>query len=258
MAKLFANMLPVLTTLVAFIAANCCAAQDDVTTVRITDEVLVPDCARLGINLGGDAYYSGAALVKKRVRANFEGTSYRQCHFGPVWTENGCSTWFGVPDAWREFLLDGNGRYTVLSGPSKGTTGVIREIKKVAYQHQGKTVQQDFFVLDKVIKPAAANGGILVENLSRLDEGKLKKPHDYWMSDGVAIRNGDVPSSSFGVSAMSMDATSSASSSASPPIIGATARSTAFGTCVSGRNVSAAIRSSRSLPAARSGASRNR
>ena len=205
MTKPSANLFSILFAFTALIAADRCAAQN-VTTVRITDEVLVPDCDRLGINLGGDAYYSGAALVKNRVRANFEGTSYRQCHFGPVWTENGCSTWFGVPDAWRELLLDGNGRYTILSGPSKGTTGVIRDIKKIDYQHQGKTVQQDFFVLDKVIEPTDANGGILVENLSRINEGKLKKPHDYWMSDGVAIRNGDVPSGSFGVSAMHMDA----------------------------------------------------
>ena len=205
MTKPSANLFSILFLFATLIAADWCAAQD-VTTVRITDEILVPDCDRLGINLGGDAYYSGAALVKKRVRANFEGTSYRQCHFGPVWTENGCSTWFGVPDAWREFLLDGNGRYTILSGPSKGTTGVIRGIRKIAYDHQGKTVQQDFFVLDKVIEPADANGGILVENLSRIDEGKLKRPHDYWMSDGVAIRNGDVPNGSFGVSPMHMDA----------------------------------------------------
>lgn len=50
---------------------------DEVNTIELTDRVLVQDTVRFGINLGGDAYYSGAALVKKRVQENFEGTSYR-------------------------------------------------------------------------------------------------------------------------------------------------------------------------------------
>ena len=178
-----------------------------ITTVRVTGKVLVPDCIRLGINLGGDAYYSGAALVKNRVRENFEGTSYRQCHFGPVWREDGCSTWFGVAEAWRKFLLDGNGRYTVLSGPSKGTHGTIKDIIEVPFTQGGETSKQAFFALDKKIEPAAANGGILVENLDRLHEGKLQQPHDHWMTEGVSIRNGDVPPGSFGVSSMLMDGT---------------------------------------------------
>ena len=53
------------------------------TTVRITGNVLVPDCIRLGINLGGDAYYNGAALVKKRVRANFEYDNGVEAALGP-------------------------------------------------------------------------------------------------------------------------------------------------------------------------------
>ena len=52
--------------------------------IQTSEQVLVADCTRLGINVGGDTYYSGAALVKKRVCENFEGTSYRQCHFGPL------------------------------------------------------------------------------------------------------------------------------------------------------------------------------
>ena len=68
-----------LVLLAAAVAARGGGAQTGpVTTVRVTDKVLVKDCIRLGINLGGDNYYSGAALVKKRVCENFEGTSYRQ------------------------------------------------------------------------------------------------------------------------------------------------------------------------------------
>ena len=64
--------------LIVGVVCHSTAAQD-VTTIRITDRVLVKDVQRLGINLGGDAYYSGAALVKKRAQQNFEGTMYRQC-----------------------------------------------------------------------------------------------------------------------------------------------------------------------------------
>ena len=96
------------------------------TTITVTDRVLVKDCQRFGINLGGDAYYSGAVLVKKRVRENFERTTYRQCHFGPLQDEHGAATWFNPPDEWRKILIGGS--YTILSGPAKGTSGTIADI----------------------------------------------------------------------------------------------------------------------------------
>jgi len=177
---------------------------DQLTTIRLTDNVLVEDCSRFGINLGGDAYYSGAVLVKKRVRCNFEGTSYRQCHFGPVWKKNGASTWFGVPDPWRKILV-GNGTYTVLSGPARWTSGAIRDVTTVPYEHQGEMIEQDFFVFDREIPETPPNSGLLVESL-RLDEGQLPhRPHDYWMSESVAISTGDVPPGSFGVAAARLD-----------------------------------------------------
>ena len=46
-------------------------ARVPVVTIEITEKVLVEDTLRLGINLGDDAYYSGAALVKKRVQDAF-------------------------------------------------------------------------------------------------------------------------------------------------------------------------------------------
>ena len=89
-----------------------------VTVIEMTDKVLVKDAVRFGINLGGDAYYSGAALVKDRARENFEGTSYRQCHFGPGSDSQGASTWFGSKYGdWDKILV--GAKYTVLSGPSR-------------------------------------------------------------------------------------------------------------------------------------------
>ncbi len=111
---------------------------DEATTVRITDKVLVADCPRLGLNLGGDAYYSGGVLVKDRVREDFEGTSYRQCHFGPVQDEHGATTWFKPPEEWRKLLI-GYGHYTILSGPAKGTTGIIQDITTKQVVNRGRT-----------------------------------------------------------------------------------------------------------------------
>jgi len=178
------------------------AAEGDVTVVRITDRVLVEDCSRFGINLGGDAYYSGAALRKKRVERNFEGTSYRQCHFGPVWKEDGASTWFGVPDHWRDVFI--GAQYVVLSGPDRWTSGTLKDVTTVKYKHQGEWVDQDFFLLDRTIEPPEANGGIMVQSF-RLDEGQLGAHHEYWLHEDAKIHIGDTPPGSFGVAACNLD-----------------------------------------------------
>ena len=173
-----------------------------VTTVTLTDKVLVKDTMRLGINLGGDAYYSGAALVKKRARENFEGTTYRQCHWGPVWKDNGLGSWFGVGDAWKKVLV--GAKYTVLSGPSKGTTGTIKDITTVPFKNKGKMLQLPFFVLDKTITPPPANGGLLVESF-RLNEGSFRKLDGHWVSKNDKLVIGDPPPGSFGVASLNLD-----------------------------------------------------
>ncbi len=119
---------------IAAVTATGCgakAAGRDGTTITITDKVLVSGTVRFGINLGGDAYYSGAALVKKRAVENFEGTTYRQCHFGPLNDSRGATTWFGLNDSWKEMMLR-EGRHTILAGPAKGITGrkVAADVKQ--------------------------------------------------------------------------------------------------------------------------------
>ncbi len=90
------------------------------TRVEITDKVLVEDTVRFGINLGGDTYYSGAVLVKKRSQQNFEGTSYRQCHFGPSQDEHGATSWFRQPQWWQDLMVE-HGYYEILQGTTKFT-----------------------------------------------------------------------------------------------------------------------------------------
>ncbi len=159
--------------------------------------------AAAGINqTGGDTYYSGAVLRKKRAEENFEGTSYRQCHFGPVWKENGCSTWFGVPEHWRDVFI--GQQYVILSGPDRWTTGTLKDISSVRYKHHDEWIDQDFFVFDRTIRPAAANGGLMVQSF-RLDEGQLGPGDGYWIHENADIHVGDPPPGSFGVAACNLD-----------------------------------------------------
>ena len=152
-----------------------------------------------------DNYYSGAVLVKDRVRENFEGTSYRQCHFGPLQDERGATTWFTVSEEWRKILI--GGRYTILSGPAKGTTGIIKDITTRQVEDQGKTQECAYFVFDKEVPAGPPNTGILVEAI-RLEEGDFRafESHDSWTSLQNRIEIGDVHPGAFGVAALDLDA----------------------------------------------------
>ncbi len=184
---------------------NClrAGAADGITTIRIGSKVLVKDCTRLGLNLGGDNYYSGAALVKKRRTENFEGTSYRQCHFGPLQDERGAATWFNLSDSWKRALT--GGRYTILSGPAKGTSGTIVEITTRKIQHQGRLKEFTYFVFDKRVEPGPPNGGLLVERMM-LDQGQFRPLDGYWTTKENRIAIGDVPPGSFGQAAAVLNA----------------------------------------------------
>ncbi|MFQ6096899.1 MAG: hypothetical protein ACE5O2_04170 [Armatimonadota bacterium] len=171
-------------------------------TVEIGDRVLVPDTMRFGLNLGGDAYYSGAALVKKRVTANFEGTMYRQCHFGPVQDERGCTTWFRDWGSWDDILV--GARFTILSGPAKGTSGTIIEVAKKTVQHQGQPKEFRYFVFDRQVPAGGPNVGILVE-APRLRDGQFRSLDGFWSSKANGIAIGDVPPGSFGHAAAVLD-----------------------------------------------------
>jgi len=99
---------------VALSAAAATAA--DVTTVTVTDKVLVKDTIRLGINTCGDNYWD-SAIVKTRVAENFEGVRYRMITWGPEQDENGVAVWFSPPEeAWQ--ATKGKVKYRILGGPA--------------------------------------------------------------------------------------------------------------------------------------------
>ena len=187
---------------VAIIYPKAKAGEPNTTVVELTHTVLVKDTIRFGINLGGDTYYSGAVLTKKRAQENFEGTTYRQCHFGPSQDENGATSWFRQPERWQELMTE-HGYYTILSGPAKGTHGKIKAISSKKVMHQGK--MQDFMYIefDKKVKPGPPNGGLLVEAF-RLEDGQFRSLDGFWTSKNNEICIGDVPPGVFGHAALNL------------------------------------------------------
>ena len=119
------SRLLVTATLLFMLVPPCCVAEaaDDVTEITLTKDVVVEDCSPFGIMLGGDNYYSGSVLKKARDCWNFEGTTYRQCPWGPAMAEDGLISWFGVTDERRKIYAGAD--VTVLSGPSAGTSTVM-------------------------------------------------------------------------------------------------------------------------------------
>jgi len=135
--------------------------------------------------------------------ANFEGTSYRQCHFGPVQDERGATTWFsGRWGSWDEILK--GARFTILSGPAKGTTGTIADIATRKAMHQRQSKDFRYFVFDRAVPAGPPNTGLLVETF-RLRDGQFRPLDGYWTSKSNRIAVGDVPPGSFGCAAACLD-----------------------------------------------------
>ena len=179
--------------LTGLIGASWALAQDaETTTIRLTDEVQVAETTRLGVNLGGDAYYSGAALVKRRANENFEGTMYRRCDFGPGYDREGVATWFSPSEAWRELIV--GGQYTILSGPSQWSTGTVQGIDSRQYKHQGRMKPFDHYLVEHPIQTAEDRPviGIMTER-DRTRDGQMHRPDGYWCSADNEIAIGDVP-----------------------------------------------------------------
>ncbi len=178
------------------------AGRPGATVVELTDTVLVENTVRFGINLGGDTYYSGAVLTKNRAQENFEGTTYRQCHFGPTQDEYGATSWFRQPPWWQELMTE-HGYYTILSGPSRSVRGKIKSIGTKQAMHQGR--MQDFMYIefDRKVKPGPPNGGLLVEAY-RLKDGQFRSLDGFWSSKNNEISIGDVPPGAFGHAALNL------------------------------------------------------
>jgi hypothetical protein len=174
----------------------------EITRITLTDKVLVPDCSPLGIMLGGDAYYSGAVLTKVRTTWNFEGTSYRQCPWGPAMTERGPISWFDASDDWLK-ICDG-ATATVLSGPAAGQQAKFLGTEPITYRDGRNDRTLTLWKLDKPLPAHQGMSGLLVESL-RLGDGQFRSLDGYWTSKENRIEQGDVPPGAFGTSCLNMD-----------------------------------------------------
>ncbi|MGF1453034.1 MAG: hypothetical protein ACFB21_13285 [Opitutales bacterium] len=72
-----------ISALAAGAAVSAAFGAAELTTVTLTDQVLVPDVERLGIHFGSDDFYS-AITLKNRVQENFEGGINRLHLIGPA------------------------------------------------------------------------------------------------------------------------------------------------------------------------------
>ncbi len=154
------------------------------TTVRLTDRVLVPDCPRIGVHLGGDTNY-GSPMLKQRVAENFEGSVYRFVTGLGSKAEGDRAVIGYPPDPVLTGWLKG-ARYTILSGPDAWRTGVLADVRPVEEQgRDGKTSRRLRYVLDQPFRPHPKENNLMVE-LDHRDRGAhpfLKKQRSWSKPD---------------------------------------------------------------------------
>ncbi|MGF1453706.1 MAG: hypothetical protein ACFB21_16735 [Opitutales bacterium] len=194
-SRFYRSLAPVSTTFALLVAPLGLSA---LTTVTVTDEVLVPAVIPLGINTGGDSFYA-SAITALRVAENFEGVRYRMTTWGPELNEDGAAVWFSPPEAAWEAMA-GKVRYTLLSPPNEGVSGILRGITKREVNGREMTYLQ----FDREVEPSEHNkNGILLEYLD-LTQGSINGAANttFWNSAGNTAVSGDVPAESFGHSAL--------------------------------------------------------
>jgi alpha-L-arabinofuranosidase len=172
------------------------------TLIKITDKVVVKDCVPFGLNLTN---YGNNALTKDRIAESFEGSTYRQCLTGYIRDETGMSVWVGTSAAWRDIHI--GSKFTILNGASKGESGIVKDIIKKTFKHQGRDREFTYYVFDRKMpadpKPSGLPG-LMIEKYA-LDEGSLMRfrgdPSNFWFMNGgkkdvlprLEIQIGDVP-----------------------------------------------------------------
>lgn len=126
----------VVSTLAGPVGHGAEPAEGALATFTVTDEVLTPDIQRLGINMAGDAWYSGAITTKERIpHGGFEGVIFRQF----VTAEGGGPNYLvdsRQPGAW-EPVLEG-ARAFFVSGPRKGALARILDVQGPRYTLDGR------------------------------------------------------------------------------------------------------------------------
>lgn len=181
-------------------------------TVTVSDKALTEDVTPIGINFGGHSYYNPPKL-KVLYQENFEGTDYRQCHRGLLEADGFTSEyaskktvdqWWGKLNLNEEFYK--GAKVTVLSGPAKGQTAVIKGIAFQDYDRYGKGAEPFLkFLFEEPIDLSEPlnKAGILVQ-VDRRDEGCTGQVPGHWMGTGVSLSKEADPAG-FGRSCLLLD-----------------------------------------------------
>jgi len=180
------------------------------TIITIGDSVIASNVTRLGLNMTGNNYYDSPTL-KQTDSKNFEGSSYRQCHEGTLFT-NGFATWRTTTSTywnsgWNRMIS--GGMYRILSGPHAFTTGTIMAVKPLTMMtwNSAQTSTVPFFEFSA---PIALPGGAPVRNMGlmvqqfNMGEGRLNGTYGYWLQTNCYVVTGDVSPDSWGSGALLM------------------------------------------------------
>ena len=151
------------------------------TTVSVSDTPVTKEVTPIGCNFDGQSYYT-PPMLKVAYHENFEGTDYRQCHEGWL-TKDGFTTeyisknmtekpWFAGLGLNKDFYA--GAKVTILSGPAKGQTAVIKELSFGDYDRYKKGSTESFmtFVFETPIGfSGTEKAGILIDQ-NRRDEAE--------------------------------------------------------------------------------------
>ena len=184
----------------------------DPVVIEIENQPLVKDVFRFGMNIGGQTYFN-SPLLKRKTAVNFEGTMLKQIHFGPDAEDNrSARTWYGG-NTRREVFTPERTVYTLVSGPDIWKQGKITDFGTTSItQRNGQKKNVGQIVLDQPLTRALKQGEGIMLSADYRDVGAIpiKKPrreNDAWGSLGnLSIVKNDVPSGSFGNSALQLDA----------------------------------------------------
>jgi len=141
------------------------AEAPEATVVEVTDEVLVPDICRFGVNLGDDSWHDGSVLVRERIlHGGFEGVIHRHLTFGPGGDAWSYFDWFS-PAEWQGLFTGARCRF--VTGPRKGTGGIVAGMEEVPCPFHPDGEVKWRYLFHEAGPAPEPNDGLLLE---RMDE----------------------------------------------------------------------------------------
>ncbi len=130
---------------------------------EVTEEVLVPEIRRFGINLGNDSWYDGSILTRERIpHGGFEGVLYRQLTYGPGGDATSAVDWFQIGE-WKDVLLNAQARF--VTGPRKGRIERVTDITTRVLPERPDIKSLLSYTFAKAGPVPATNDGLLFERL---------------------------------------------------------------------------------------------